>query len=197
MKENIVLIGFMGSGKTTVGKRLANLLGCTFIDTDLEIELNTGLKISEIFRKYGEKRFRAEEAVVVQRASSASGIVIATGGGVVLQPDNMARLRQTGYIILLEATPEVIAKRIQHQDVRPLLQINGNPEALIERLIAERAPDYSNCDLKVDTSELNLDQVAAQIRQFMQARGWHCGEEVADEDITGEAGPGRLSDSDR
>lgn len=171
-KENIVLTGFMGTGKTVVGKYLASRLNMNFIDTDREIKYATGLKIPEIFRKYGEKRFRAEERIAVEKAAGSRNSVIATGGGVVLNPENMKNLRETGLIILLEAKPEVIARRVRRHNNRPLL---ANPERLmeqIENLLQARAPYYEDCDCKIDTSDLSIQGVVDKIVTVLRERGW-------------------------
>ncbi|MDH7577843.1 MAG: shikimate kinase [Bacillota bacterium] len=177
-KKNVVLTGFMGTGKTAIGKRLASHLKYNFIDTDREIEEVTGLRIPEIFRKYGEKRFRAEEYLVVQKVAERTGCVIATGGGVVLNPENVKRLRRNGLIILLEAEPGVIARRLQRHHVRPLLVKGDNLVAQIEALLKVRAPFYENHDFKVNTSDLSFEQVIENIICFLKKQGWEFKEET-------------------
>ncbi len=162
----------MGTGKTAIGKRLASQLNLDFIDTDREIEEVTGLKIPEIFRKYGEKRFRAEEYLVVQKAAERSNCAIATGGGVVLNPDNLKKLREKGFIILLEARPEIIAQRVRHHDVRPLLAKKDNLVAQIEALLKRRAPFYEDHDFKIDTSDLSFKRVIKKIIGFLKEQEW-------------------------
>lgn len=171
-KENIVLTGFMGTGKTAVGEHLASRLNMNFIDTDREIEYATGLKIPEIFRKYGEKRFRAEERIAVEKAAGSRNSVIATGGGVVLNPENMKNLRETGLIILLEARPEIIAQRVRHHNVRPLLSSKDRLIEQIENLLQARAPYYEDCDCKIDTSNLSIQGVVDKIIVVLGERGW-------------------------
>ncbi len=171
-KENIVLTGFMGTGKTAVGRQLASRLNMNFIDTDVEVEYATGLKIHEIFKRYGEQRFRAEERTAVEKAAGFRNTVIATGGGVVLDPENMQNLRKSGVIVLLEARPEVIARRVRRHNNRPLL---ANRERLIERienLLQERAPYYEDCDCKIDTSDLSIQGVVDKIVAVLRERGW-------------------------
>jgi shikimate kinase len=174
-KQNIVLTGFMGTGKTVVGRMLADRLQMLFIDTDQEIEAATGLDPSEIFRRYGEKRFRAEESLVVARAAQLEGCIIATGGGVVLNAGNMSNLRRRGAIILLEARPEVIAGRVSRIDNRPLLSGSQKQQQLrerIEELIRQRAPFYEDHDFRVDTSEASPEQVAEAILRYLRSHGW-------------------------
>ncbi len=171
-KSNIVLTGFMGTGKTSVGKRLASILGMDFVDTDMEIERLTGLKIPEIFQMYGEERFRKEESADVERIAALQNTVVATGGGVVLNPENMRHLRKNGFVVLLQARPEVIARRLQGSDDRPLL---ADKEQLIERiegLLQEREPYYEDCDLKIDTSDLDVQGVAEKIIKELRELGW-------------------------
>jgi shikimate kinase len=176
IRQNIALIGFMGTGKTVTGQMLADRLGMLFVDTDSEVEAATGLNPSEIFRRYGEKRFRAEESLV-DRIARLEGCVIATGGGVVLNPDNMANLRRKGVIILLDARPDVIVRRVSLVDDRPLLSgvRQGPLLARIEALMRQRAPFYEDHNFRVDTSEMSPEQVMAEImsclKQTPDARG--------------------------
>lgn len=171
-KGNIVLTGFMGAGKTAVGSRLASRLNMNFIDTDREIERATGLKIHEIFKRYGEQRFRAEERALVKKAAGFRNTVIATGGGVVLDPENMQNLRKSGVIVLLQARPEVIARRVRCYNNRPLLADRERLMEQIENLLQERAPYYEDCDCKIDTSDLGIQEVVDKIVAVLRERGW-------------------------
>jgi shikimate kinase len=166
----------MGTGKTAAGKLLARRLGLTFIDTDEEVEAATGLTPSEIFRRYGEERFRSEESRVVMRVARRRGCVIATGGGVVLRRSNMARLRRKGIVILLEAAPEAITRRVSRYDTRPLLSGSIGARSRLRDRIAEllqqRAPFYADCDHRIDTSALSPEQVVAEIMDYLQGRGY-------------------------
>jgi shikimate kinase len=172
IKQNVVLTGFMGTGKTVIGQLLAAWLNMLFIDTDREVEAATGLDPSEIFRRYGEKRFRSEESLVVARVALLEGWVIATGGGVVLDAGNMASLRKNGVIILLEARPEVIAGRVASNDSRPLLsgsqKQQGRLQEQIEDLMRRRAPYYADHDFRADTSEASPDQAVVEILAFLK-----------------------------
>jgi shikimate kinase len=158
--RNIVLLGFMGTGKSTVGKHLANSLAWDFVDTDCEIGEVTNLSVAEIFRRHGETRFRSEERIVVARLSQQEQIVIATGGGTVLNPQNWEALAQNGIMIGLHASIEAILNRIGHKNDRPLLK--GSREA-IEKLWSDRQACYAQADFTVDTSEKNIDEVVNEI----------------------------------
>lgn len=171
-KRNIVLTGFMGTGKSAVGRYLARCLQMDFVDTDEEIERRTGLKIPEIFAKYGENYFRAEESKVVEEVAGRENCVIATGGGVVLNPENIRKLRERGVIILLEASPEVIAERVLASEERPLLSCSRDPVGRIKELLKFRAPFYQNCDLRIDTSCLGLEKVVEKIVSLLEEQGW-------------------------
>jgi len=158
--RNIVLIGFMGTGKSTVGKRLALSLAWDFVDTDLEVGEITNLSVTEIFRRYGETRFRSEERLVVQRLSQQEQMVIATGGGTVINPLNWEALAKNGIIIGLHATMEEIISRIGHKNDRPLLK--GTTEA-IEKLWSERREFYEKADFIIDTTQKDIDEVVSEI----------------------------------
>ena len=158
--RNIVLIGFMGTGKSTVGKRVAQALAWDFVDTDCEIGEVTNLSVTEIFRRHGETRFRSEERIVVARLSQQEQIVIATGGGTVLNPLNWEALAQNGIVIALHASIEAILSRIGHKNDRPLLK--GSKEA-IEKLWSERQACYAKADFTIDTSQKTIDEVVSEI----------------------------------
>lgn len=178
-KQNVVLTGFMGTGKTVTGQMLASRLKLPFIDTDEEVETTTGLNPDKIFQRYGEKRFRSEESLAIARVSQYEGCVIATGGGVVLDPDNMVNLRRKGVIILLEARPEVIARRVSHSDTRPLLSRGSKEQGQllehIEALMEQRAPYYEDHDFKIDTSEAEPAQLVSQMLVWLTSQGWQTG----------------------
>lgn len=159
---NIILIGFMGTGKTTVGKIVAQKLGLDFIDTDKEIVSATGLSIVDIFQRYGEIRFRSEESAAVRRIAEMNNKVVATGGGVVLNSENIEVLRENGIIIALESSPEVILERISRKNTRPLLQ-QGNPLETIKKLQSEREALYKQAPNIIETSYLTLDEVVSKV----------------------------------
>lgn len=158
--RNIVLTGFMGTGKSTVGKRLAKLLAWDFVDTDWEIEEVTGLSVPEIFRRYGETRFRSEESLVVQRLCLQEQLVIATGGGTILNPTNWEALAQNGIVITLYAPLDVILDRVGYRNDRPLLK--GSQEA-IQHLWTERQDAYAKADFTVDTTQRDVEEVVQEI----------------------------------
>lgn len=164
---NIVLIGFMGTGKTIVGKRLAARLGWEFIDTDNEVERVTGKTIPQIFARDGEIRFRSEERLVVQKLALRQGLVIATGGGVVLDPENVANLKKNGILICLSADPKTIYYRVKGKRHRPLLDGKGDLKKRIGELLIERAPAYQMADFAVDTGRCQPDEVVDKIITYL------------------------------
>lgn len=169
--KNVVIIGFMGTGKTAVGKRLARLLGWKFVDTDAEIEQLTGKSIPRIFAEDGEVRFRSEENLLCRRLAALSGQVIATGGGMVLNRDNIELLRQNGILIKLWAEPEVIIERVKaKQKRRPLLK--GDVQERVHELLALRATAYDIAEFSVDTGKQGPDQSARIIYEYLQGMGY-------------------------
>jgi len=165
---NLVLIGFMGTGKTAVGRRIAERLGLTFVDTDAIIETRAGRTIARIFAEDGEPAFRRLEAAAVAEAGASRGAVIATGGGVPLRSDNMRQLRRHGVIVALTASPRAILTRVGGGAERPLL--GPDPESAVRRLLAERDPAYRDADLVVDTSESSAEEVADRVLAFVSTR---------------------------
>jgi shikimate kinase/3-dehydroquinate synthase len=164
---NVVLIGFMGTGKTAVGRCIAERRGRLFVDTDTIIEAREGRTIARIFAEDGEPAFRRLEAAAVAEAGASHGAVIATGGGVPLRPDNMRHLRRHGVIISLTASPRAILARVGGGTDRPLL--GADPEAAVRRLLAERDAAYSDADLVVDTSDCSTDEVADRVLAFVES----------------------------
>lgn len=164
--RNVVLIGFMGVGKTSVGEELARRLGWPFYDTDALIQQRTGRTIPEIFRLHGERAFRAVEREVVAEVSRISPAVIACGGGVALDPANVAELRQRGRIVLLEADLPEVLDRVGAARSRPLLQ--DDPARRASDLLAERSPRYrAVADLVVDTTGLRVPEVAQRVLELV------------------------------
>jgi 3-dehydroquinate synthase len=157
----------MGAGKSTVGRRLAERLGMTFVDTDALVERATRLSVAEIFHRYGEPRFRALERRAIGRVVSGRGQVIATGGGAVLDPGNRARLRRAGLTVWLKTNPEVAASRVGGANDRPLLG-GGQTRDTLAKLIAEREPYYREALIHVDTSAQSVEDVASTIVARLQ-----------------------------
>lgn len=167
---NIVLTGFMGTGKTTIGKRLAVELKLKFVDTDKLIEEEAKLRVSEIFSIYGEGRFRDIERNIIKKLSSGSfghGLVVSTGGGAVIAPENRAALRSWAKVICLKATADVILKRVGNNEVRPLLK-EADKRAAVERLLKEREEAYRDSDFELDTTDLGVEGAVKIIREFLE-----------------------------
>ena len=163
--KNIVLLGFMGTGKSAVGRALAKELKYRFVDTDQRVEEKSGKKIAELFTENGEAYFRELESQAVQEAAQQGACVISTGGGAILNPKNLEALRRNGFLVLLESDPEVILKRVQKRaGQRPLLQ-GPDPLAEIKRLLEERAPYYRCADFTVNTSYLQVEEVTRAIKK--------------------------------
>lgn len=161
---NIVLVGFMGTGKTSIGRRLSTQLRMRYVDTDDVIERDSGRRISDIFSKDGEPAFRELESEAVRKVSKLDNHIISTGGGVVLKETNMVELRQNGIIFCLTATAEEIYQRVRHQSHRPLLQ---TPDALtkIRSMLEERHPYYAKADYMVETTGRSFGEVMAYIKR--------------------------------
>ncbi len=170
-KSNIVLLGFMGTGKTSVGKRLAQLLDLSFVDTDLEIEKLMNMSISDIFAKYGEIRFRSEENLVIQKLAPQKGMVLSTGGGAVVDSENLALLKENGILITLTADPHTIASRTARKNNRPLLKKDGSVAA-IQKLLADRQFAYMQGDIILDTTAKTIDEVTTSLVSLLKERGY-------------------------
>jgi shikimate kinase len=160
--KNIVLTGFMGTGKTAVGKELVRLLDLKLIDVDTEIEKSEKITINEIFQQFGEPRFREIETEMIKKISQQKNVVISTGGGAVLKQENMDILKKTGIIVCLMATPETILKRTGNSDERPLLKVE-NPFEKINQLLNFRRPFYEKADIMIDTENKTPLQIAEEI----------------------------------
>jgi shikimate kinase len=168
--SNLYLIGPMGSGKTAVGRRLAALLGKEFFDSDAEIEKRTGVDIRFIFEKEGEPRFREREREVIADLTALDDVIVATGGGAVLDPANRERLAQTGTVVYLQATVDAQLQRTQPSRNRPLL-MNDDPRAVLERLFAIRRPLYEEiAHIRVDTTGRQVRTVAADLRTLLEGK---------------------------
>jgi shikimate kinase len=160
---NIFLIGPMGAGKTTVGRRLAEARGMEFVDSDQEVEARTGVDIAFIFEKEGEAGFRRRERQAICELTQRQGLVLATGGGAVLDPDNRQWLAARGFVVYLHATIEQQLARTERTDTRPLLQ-RGNRRETLERLFLNRDPLYREiADLVLHTDGRNARALAREI----------------------------------
>ncbi|HEY5296899.1 MAG TPA: shikimate kinase [Verrucomicrobiae bacterium] len=159
---NLALIGFMGTGKTSVGRLVAEQLRFDYLDTDEMIQAATGKTISEIFKTEGEENFRAREEKVVAEISARTKTVIATGGGLPANPKNLASLKTHALVICLWASPEKIWERVRHQSHRPLLH-NPDPQKKIRELLDAREPFYKQADVLMNTDIRALREVAQQV----------------------------------
>ena len=161
--QNLFLIGPMGAGKSAVGRQLARLLHLDFIDSDDEIEARTGVDIAFIFEKEGEAGFRKREAAVIDELSLRTGVVLATGGGAVIEPANRSVLGARGYVVYLRTSVDQQVARTRKGRERPLLE-NTDPRETLERLMVEREPMYLEiADLVVDTDGRKVRDVAKEI----------------------------------
>lgn len=157
----VVLVGMMGSGKSSVGRRLATRLGLPFVDADTEIETAAGMTIPEIFAQRGETEFRDGERRVISRIlTTRAPLVLATGGGAFMNAETRARISQLGISIWLKAEPDVLMRRVRKRSNRPLLQ-TADPEATLRRMLAEREPVYALADLTL-TSRDNPHEVVVE-----------------------------------
>lgn len=159
---NIALVGFMGTGKSACGKLVAKQLGHRFVDMDDMIEERAQKKISDIFAEDGERAFRRMEHDLAAELSTETDLVIAAGGGIVLDPENIRAFERQGIVVCLLATPEAILSRVQGASHRPLLE-DGEKADRIRGLLAQRKDLYEAIPLQVDTTGLDLDGVAARV----------------------------------
>lgn len=153
----------MGTGKSTIGKKLAQKKSQIFYDSDHEIENRTGASINLIFEIEGEEGFRKREGKLLDELTSMSNIVLATGGGAILNEENRTRLIERGFVVYLKSDINQLLKRISKDSKRPLLQ-NDNPEAVLKKLLEEREPLYEGvADMVIDTVELSINDIIAQV----------------------------------
>ena len=172
-QENVVLIGFMGSGKTVIGRQAARLLGFQFVDTDEEIQRVTGMTLTALFKRHGEIRFRSEEELVAKKLAARRGLVIASGGSLTPQKEPLALLKEHGWFALLSAAPEVIWERLSRKNNRgnrPLLA--GKPdEQQVRELLRMREQQYAGlADYTINTTEIGVEEAAAKIAEQYQKR---------------------------
>jgi shikimate kinase len=170
-KSNIVLCGFMATGKSSVGKRLAAITGYRFLDMDAAIEAEAGMSIPQIFSSRGEPAFRTLESGMVERVSRQTRCVIATGGGTIADPRNLESLKRCGVVVTLTADIPTILLRIGSGDDRPMLK-QGDRVERIRTLMERRAAAYAQADIVVDTSSLSIDQVAQHLLDRLREYGF-------------------------
>ncbi len=172
MDYNIILIGFMGTGKSVIGRRLARKLNYRFVDTDSEIEEITGKTINKIFRQDGEIRFRSEEKLLLKRLADQKNMVISTGGGMVLDKCNAAQLQTMGIIICLEASPEIIYQRVIGNNKRPLLNRQNTSIETIKEMLEKRREAYSIAEFTVDTGYDNINESVNTILAYLKEKDY-------------------------
>ena len=160
--RSIVLIGLMGAGKTSIGRRLAARLDLPFTDADSEIESAAGKTIAEIFAAPGEQHFRQGERKVIERLLTSAQQVLATGGGAYMNERTRSNIAEHGLSIWLRAELDLLMKRVSRRDTRPLL-MNNDPEETMKRLISERHPVYQSADLIIDSRDEPHDFIVAEI----------------------------------
>lgn len=164
--NNVYLVGFMGTGKTSVGKELAKVSKRQFLDLDELIELKEQRRISDIFAKNGEAYFRRVESKTLLDVAKENNFVVGCGGGIVINPENIKVMKDSGVIICLAATPEIILKRTSGATHRPLLNVK-NPKKQIAHLLKLRACYYAQADKTIDTSKLSIKQVVSKVNKLI------------------------------
>lgn len=168
--RSIVLVGLMGAGKTCIGKRLAERLGLDFVDADHEIEAAAGCSITDIFERHGEAEFRAGERRVIARLLKAPNQVLATGGGAFMNEETRQEIRDKAISIWLRADLDLLVRRTSRRNTRPLLK-QGDPRAILKRLMDERYPVYAEADIVVDSMdgppEATVDRVVAALQRYL------------------------------
>jgi shikimate kinase len=169
-KRNIFLCGFMATGKSSVGMRLAAKIDFEFIDMDAVIETQSGMTIPQIFASQGESAFRALESRLIERLSKKIGCVVATGGGAIVNPQNLEIMKRSGIVVTLTADTETILQRCGSGEDRPMLQ-GGDRLVRIRTLLEQRAPAYAQADIVLDTSSRTIDEVAQDIADYLQKSG--------------------------
>jgi shikimate kinase len=167
--QNIALTGFMAVGKSAVGRSLARKLGRRFVDLDKIIEKSEGMKVRDIFSRKGESYFRRAEKRALAEVLSQGGQVIATGGGVVMDEENLQLLRETSFLVCLTAAPEVLLRRAEKSRQRPLLE-GGDRAQRIRELLAARETRYAQAHVSVDTGDLTVEQVVEKIIGAIEGR---------------------------
>ena len=171
MAVNIVLLGMMGAGKTSVGERLSELTGRRFIDTDKVIEKRHG-SITDIFARFGEAHFRALESALAVELSGEDGLIVSTGGGMILKAENREALKKNGVLIYLRAGEKTLASRVGSDAARPLLSVAQDRSVRLKELLEARAPIYeAAADYIVDTDEKSIEETAGAVLALAAKEG--------------------------
>jgi shikimate kinase len=168
-QRSIVLVGMMGAGKSSIGRRLATRLALSFVDADAEIEAAAGMSIPEIFATHGEPYFRSGEARVIARLLEHGPQVLATGGGSFMNPDTRAAIRRNGVSVWLKAEFEVLVRRVRRRSAdRPMLQ--GDPAERLRHLMAERYPVYAEADVTVMSRDVPHETIVNEMLEVLAQR---------------------------
>ena len=174
--RSVVLVGMMGVGKSTIGRRMAARLKLPFVDADTEIEAAAGMTIPEIFERHGEPHFRDGEARVIARLLEGGPVVLATGGGAFMREETRSRIAAKAISIWLRADHDVIMRRVRRRADRPLLQ-TADPEGTVTRLLTEREPIYRHADLTIASRDVPHDRIVEECIEALRAH--LCGEQAA------------------
>ena len=167
-EQPVFLVGMMGVGKTTIGRHLARAVSREFMDLDHELEARCGVRVSLIFDIEGEEGFRKRETAALDDCSRRQGIVLATGGGAVLAPQNRQYLKERGVVVYLRASPQELYRRLARDRSRPLLQ-TADPQTRISELVAQRGPIYESvADLTIETGTMPVAQVVRELVSMLQ-----------------------------
>lgn len=177
--RSIVLVGIMGVGKSTIGKRLSQYLDIPFVDADKEIEKAAGMRVEDIFDQFGEQAFRAGEKKVIRRLLDEGQKILATGGGAFMHEETREEIQQGGVSVWLKADLDVLMKRVQRRSDRPLLKTE-DPEATMKALLDERNPIYAKADLEIESRTVSRDVIAGEVVDLLadslpdiaEERGW-------------------------
>ncbi|MDR3048277.1 MAG: shikimate kinase [Elusimicrobiota bacterium] len=162
---NIILTGFMGTGKTTIGKILSQIMSMRFCDVDSLIEKEQAMPIREIFSKFGEQAFRRIESETIEKIAQVDNTIISCGGGAVLNLKNIENLRRNGKIVNLYAEPDTIYSRVKGDLNRPVLKGSDPSIEEIKVLLENRSKFYANCDISIDTSKISPQEAADKIKE--------------------------------
>jgi shikimate kinase len=170
LKRTVALVGMMGAGKSSVGRRLSSKLGVPFRDADAEIETAAGCSVSDIFDRFGEAAFRDGERRVIARLLGEPPHVLATGGGAFIDERTRAHIKSDAVSVWLRAPVEILVARVQRRETRPLLR-NGNPREILEKLLEARGPIYAEADLVLDSEDGPHTSIVEAIVTALSARG--------------------------